>query len=405
MPTLPTLYKLTSANALQYWQVSVEAATITTRYGHVGGAEMSTSDTLTEGKNVGRSNATTPEQQAVAEAQSRWDKQRKRGYVETTEAAQRGDVSEAVEGGVVPMTAKVWEEYAEKIVYPVAVQPKLDGHRMIAEVKVHYSAATAERSAGCEVSVDLWTRTRKRITSVPHIAEALANLFQQVADRCALRQHGFTRSRDGLDDTYTLLLDGELYTHELRSDFERLSSLARQSKPHPDAKQLQYHVYDVVSPLGFRDRIAKLEHLFDASSPLRLVETVYADNAAQVFSHHEHFVKEGYEGAMARHITTPYEHKRSSQLLKLKDFLDGDFVITALEEGRGKLHGCVGAFVLCTPDGKEFRAKWAAPEADLRKAFAEPEKWISQRAVVKYQNLSTDGIPRFPILLRRRDDL
>jgi DNA ligase-1 len=402
MPTLPTLYKLTSANALQYWQVSVEAATITTRYGHVGGAELSTSDTLTEGKNAGRSNATTPEQQATLEAQSRWDKQRKRGYVETQEAAQRGDVSEAIEGGVVPMTAKVWEEYAEKIVYPVAVQPKLDGHRMIAEVKVNVWAETAERPSGCEVSVDLWTRTRKRVTSVPHIAEALADLFQRHAVNGMLEQYGFTSSAAA---TFALLLDGELYTHDLRSDFERLSSLARQSKPHPDAKQLQYHVYDVVSPLGFRDRIAKLEHLFDASSPLRLVETVYADNAAQVFSHHEHFVKEGYEGAMVRHITTPYEHKRSSQLLKLKDFLDGDFVITTLEEGRGKLHGCVGAFVLKTEDGKEFRAKWAAPEADLRKAFAEPEKWIGQRAVVKYQNLSTDGIPRFPILLRRRDDL
>ena len=402
MTTLPTLYKLTSANALQYWQVSVEAATITTRYGHVGGAELSTSDTLTEGKNAGRSNATTPEQQAIAEAQSRWDKQRKRGYVETTEAAQRGDVSEAVEGGVVPMTAKVWEEYAEKIVYPVAVQPKLDGHRMIAEVKVNVWAPTAERPAGCEVSVDLWTRTRKRVTSVPHIAEALADLFQRHAVNGTLAQYGFTSSAAA---TFALLLDGELYTHELRSDFERLSSLARQSKSHPDAKQLQYHVYDVVSPLGFRDRFAKLEHLFDASSPLRLVETVYADSAEQVFGHHEYFVEEGYEGAMVRHITTPYEHKRSSQLLKLKDFLDGDFVITALEEGRGKLHGCVGAFVLKTEDGKEFRAKWAAPEADLRKAFAEPEKWIGQRAVVKYQNLSTDGIPRFPILLRRRDDL
>lgn len=400
MPTLPTLYKLTSANALQYWQVSVEAATITTRYGHVGGAELSTSDTLTEGKNAGRSNATTPEQQAVAEAQSRWDKQRKRGYVETQEAAQRGDVSEAVEGGVVPMTAKVWEEYAEKIVYPVAVQPKLDGHRMIAIIDVWTEGRNTH------IDVNLWSRTRKRVASVPHLVEALFDTVRFAIDRPGneedmLTAIGFQKSEKGQQ----LILDGELYTHELRSDFERLSSLARQSKPHPDAKQLQYHVYDVVSPLGFRDRIAKLEHLFDVSSPLRLVETVYADNAAQVFGHHEHFVKEGYEGAMVRHITTPYEHKRSSQLLKLKDFLDGDFVITALEEGRGKLHGCVGAFVLCTPEGKEFRAKWAAPEADLRKAFAEPEKWVGQRAVVKYQNLSADGIPRFPILLRRRDDL
>ena len=104
---LPTLYKLTSTKALQFWQICVEASTITTRYGQVGGAELSTSDTLTEGKNTGRSNATTPEQQATLEAQSRWDKQRKRGYVESKEAAQRGDVSEAVEGGVMPMLAKV----------------------------------------------------------------------------------------------------------------------------------------------------------------------------------------------------------------------------------------------------------------------------------------------------------
>lgn len=102
----PTLYKLTSTKAVQQWTISVDDTTITTTYGQVGGAMLTTSDTVTEGKNLGKKNATTPAQQAIAEAKAKWEKQRKKGYVEDVVAATAGKVDDVIEGGVLPMLAK-----------------------------------------------------------------------------------------------------------------------------------------------------------------------------------------------------------------------------------------------------------------------------------------------------------
>lgn len=124
--TLPTLYKRTSTGAIQQWTIAVDDATITTTYGQVGGAMQTTTDVITDGKNIGRSNATTPQQQAHAEAAAQHEKKRKAGYVVDLATAQRGDVDTTViEGGVLPMLAKVWEDRADKVTFPVAVQPKL----------------------------------------------------------------------------------------------------------------------------------------------------------------------------------------------------------------------------------------------------------------------------------------
>jgi predicted DNA-binding WGR domain protein len=80
--TLPTLYKRNSnATAIQQWTISVTDATITTMYGQVGGAMQTTSDTVTQGKNLGKKNATTPEQQAMLEAEAQHERKRKAGYV------------------------------------------------------------------------------------------------------------------------------------------------------------------------------------------------------------------------------------------------------------------------------------------------------------------------------------
>ena len=88
--THPTLYKRTSTGAVQQWTIAVANTTITTTYSQVGGAMQTTSNTITEGKNIGRSNATTPQQQAQLEAAAAHEKKRKSGYVADLATAQRG---------------------------------------------------------------------------------------------------------------------------------------------------------------------------------------------------------------------------------------------------------------------------------------------------------------------------
>jgi len=379
--TLPTLYKRNSnATAIQQWTISVDDATITTVYGQVGGAMQTTSDTITQGKNLGKKNATTTAQQAMLEAEAQHEKKLKKGYVTTLAAAQAGEVDKLIEGGIVPMTALVYADRADKVVFPVAVQPKLDGHRCVAVVEV---------SGALGVEVSLWTRTRKRIKSLPHIIAQLQQVFRE---RLA--------SGEIKDGTY--YLDGENYVHSHRDRFEELTSLIRPDEPRPGHDVVEYHVYDIVSTNTFLNRFKQLEHVFDTATSVKLVETHVAADEAQLLGHYEHFKKQGYEGAMCRTLDTPYEHKRSSSLLKMKDFVDGEFRIVRLEEGRGKLQGHVGAFVCITAEGKEFGAKGAMPNEALRQAWLEPEKWIGKMMTVKYFGVTAEGSLRFPSALRLR---
>src|SRR5690606_25900914 len=118
-----------------------------------GGAMQTTSESIKSGKNQGRKNETGAEEQAQKEAKSRWDKKKKSGYVGSITAAEQGALGDEIEGGIVPMLAKVYEEHSMKLKgREVAVQPKLDGGRMIAVI---------DRDG----AVSLWTRTRKRIYS------------------------------------------------------------------------------------------------------------------------------------------------------------------------------------------------------------------------------------------------
>lgn len=381
--TLPTLYKRNSNGSVNQWTISVEssgvAAVIITTYGQVGGAMQTTRDLVVEGKNVGKRNATTPMQQALKEARAKWEKEKKRGYVETLAAAEAGEVDGLIEGGVDVMTAKSYGDYADDVEFPVAVQPKLDGHRCVAIVDViELESMPPQRVA----SVTLWTRTRKRIKSVPHIEQALTAAFAN-------------------HPVGTYILDGELYLHHLHADFEKLSSLIRHDGPVSGSEQLEYHVYDVIADADFLMRFKTIEHTFDDNSPVKLVETHICPDAATLASHYDYFRKQNYEGAMVRRLDVPYQHKRTDALLKMKDFLDAEARIIGIEEGRGKLRGHVGAFVCEMPSGVQFNVKLSGSTEKLKEAFENPTEWIGQTLRYRYQNLTADGKPRFPVGIAR----
>ena len=160
--TFPTLYKLTSTGAVQQWTISVVGNEIHTVYGQVGGKlQIATPDIIKEGKNIGRSNETTAEEQALAEAQSKWEKKTKAKYVEDISRASAGESD--VEGGYDPMLAHKFSEQGAKITYPAYTQPKLDGHRCLAIID----------NGKCT----LRSRTRKQIHSMPHIVKELENVY------------------------------------------------------------------------------------------------------------------------------------------------------------------------------------------------------------------------------------
>ena len=383
----PTLYKKTNTGAIQFWEIGAYEqqgmmtekeyapiyGTIQTTYGQLGtDSPQKTFDCIDKGKNEGKANETTPFEQACAEAQSKWEKQKKKGYVESIEAAEAGELDELIEGGIEPMLAHTFEKQGHKIKYPCYVQPKLDGIRCIAMVK----------NGKCT----LWSRTRKRITSCPHIIEELSRNFP----------------------VGNIVLDGELYNQDFRDNFEHIVHLVRQEEPDEKHRDVQYHVYDLVNSDAFKDRTEKLYHLianhlkFDYT---RFVPTHKVDSEEEIstqFGLHIHF---GYEGSMLRNADGLYVNKRSYDLIKVKEMQDDEFEIIGIEEGRGKLAGHVGAFVCRTKNGQEFKAKPAGATERLREYFCNHGLWQGRQLVVQYQSLTSYGLPRFPVGLRLKEQI
>ena len=373
---LPQLFKKTNTGAIQRWVIATVGTTIVTQFGQVGGKLQTTSDSIKAGKNTGRKNATDPEEQAEKEAQSQWTKKKKAGYVESYDDAVAGKTDKVIEGGVLPMLAKKYEDHQSKIQYPVMIQPKLDGHRCLAVI---------DKSG----DVTLWTRTRKRITSVPHIEAKV----KEVAKKMKLKN---------------VTLDGELYSHKLKDAFEKLTSITRKKEATIDSVRIQYHIYDIISPLGFKARYNLLSNLVTLGGKvLEFVDTMECDNEFEVMIFYDRYKGQGYEGAMVRQLNRGYEGKRSDQLLKMKSFEDAEFEIIGIEEGRGKLQGHAGNFIVrdLIIGAKEFGVKLSGDTDRLKTIFENPKEYIGQMLTVKFQGRTADGIPRFPVGLRIRDDL
>lgn len=367
---LPTLYKRTRTGADQRWDIGTEDNVIVTSWGQIDGAIQETRDEVRGGKNSGRSNATTPIQQAEAEAQSRWERKLKKGYVQELGAAQTGEVDDIIQGGIFPMLAERMDKHGGKLKYPCFVQPKFDGHRCIAMGD----------------GTGLWTRSRKPISSMGHIIKAL--------------------QATGLD---AATLDGELYNHDYRDRFEELTSFIRDTSVKPGAEVVQLHVYDVVTAQRqqLRSRWLDLQRTkIPEGSPIVIVETIEVANEEELMDAFARFQAMGYEGAIARNLDGLYqENRRSTDLIKIKEFVDDEFEVTGVEEGRGKLAGHAGSFLCRTRSGAEFKAKLMGELEGLRKYFEDPNLAIGRSLTVKYQGLTKkSGVPRFPVALRFREE-
>lgn len=375
MKTFPILYKRTSTGKTQMWSIGVDKNVIIVDHGQVDGKIQHDEETIKSGKNAGRVNATTPEQQALAEATAKWEKKIKGGYVEDIARAQAGEKD--IDGGYDCMLAHKFADHGHKIKYPAMTQPKLNGHRCLGVIK--------------DGVATLWSRTRKPITSCPHIILELQQAFP------------------GPGET---LIDGELYNHDYKDNFEELASLIRQETPADNCIEVQYHVYDWAgTTLSFESRVGILASHIAAvqGSPLQYIKvtpTIKVDDEDAMLVAFNQFLTAGYEGSMARNCAGQYEGKRSYNLQKVKEFQDADWAITSIKEGRGSDAGC-GIFQCriaaaahaapCICKHCAFAVKMRGPKDRLREFLADPSLWQGKELVVKYQYISKYGIPIFPV--------
>lgn len=359
---LPILYARRSDGGIQTWSIEVDGCRLRTHSGIEGGAV--TVSAWTECKSKGKGAAqTTPEQQAEKEARAAWTKKKDSGY-----KVDKADVDK--DEFFAPMLAHVADDYMNLVEAalaagkPVSLQPKLDGMRCIAQ------------------GSGLTSRNGKPILSAEHV--------RKYASGAACGPHAH------------LILDGELYAHKFRDDFNKIISLAKKSKPTAadlakSAELLQYHVYDMPSaPGSFSTRWATLHALVGDNHPfVKLVETVRISRIADVEELFGRWRGEGYEGAMIR-LEGPYEQKRSKTLLKYKKMEEEDFTIQDVLEGEGNRAGMCGSMVFKTAAGKPFNASVMGSVSVFKKMLTDRKKLIGLTASIQYQNLTPDGIPRFP---------
>ena len=210
----------------------------------------------------------------------------------------------------------------------VYMQPKLDGVRCLIQLND-------------KGEVHAYSRTGKPWLNINHILEDLEYFFEIHPD---------------------VVLDGELYNHDLRNDFEKIISLVRKQKPTADdraeaAKLVQFHCYDYVEtvmnmPYSYRkDQLCTSDMYTDS---VRYVPTYLVNKHEEALDlHHNAFLPEGYEGSILR-LDGPYQCKRSYNLQKFKDFHDAEATIVGYEAGKGKREGTLGKFIMEDEDGNVF---------------------------------------------------
>ncbi len=348
MITSAPIFKRDSAGRLRSWFYDVDGDKWRSTSGLVDGAQTTTEWTVCTPKSQD-----TAEAQAQFEAEAERRKKLERQYHLTPENCDTPNFFE-------PMLAKT---FGKKVVFPVANQPKLDGIRCIATVE------------------GLFTRQGKPIVSCPHIEAELAPYFAADPD---------------------LMLDGELYNHDLKADFEQLVSLIRKQEPNPaTAGVVQYHVYDAPSvDKPFNDRSAVVFVMLEGAKHLVPVETRLSFDKDMLDKDYEEFLNAGYEGQMVR-LNAGYEGgKRSANLLKRKEFQDAEFKIVEVVEGQGNWSGYAKRLTVELPDGRTFGAGIAGTQDFCRKLLDERTDWVGRQATVKFFTPTSDGIPRFPVAIK-----
>ena len=254
------------------------------------------------------------------------------------------------------------------------VQPKLDGIRVIADL------ATG----------NLYKRSGVEVKNCPHLNGTVLDL--------GLLIPGYE------------FVDGELYNHSL--DFSDINSLVSRTVNILDTECIQLHLFDMsgedifeIRNLVLRKAINKLP-LFSKmkNSSIYSVETYGLESMDNVLAKHKIFIEEGYEGTMLRLNHLPYEYKRSNQLYKIKDFTDSEFKIVGWNEEENH-PGYLGSFEVADGVGNTFAVRPAVTREIRKEYWNDRISLINTQLTVRYQEISKDGIPRFPIGVGIRYDL
>jgi len=361
----PTLYALAKTEKIKQWTTWVEqnengSATIHTESGYIDGKIVDRPKTITKGKNIGKSNETTPFIQALSQAQSKWNSKKDKNYEEEIP-----DPNNYLPNVMLPMLAKGMGK--GKIIFPCFMQPKLNG---ICDL--------TEDIPGNPHMVIHHSRGGKTFHTLQH----LNPYIQDIAPPAPLH--------------------GELFHPDW--SLQKIGSYTKDLKE--DAHRLQFWVYDIawVGPT-FEERWEWItENIHDnIFSPIIVTPTIIVNNRDEVKRAHDVFISNGFEGGMLKNKNGIYMFQyNSDDLEKVKEFEDSEFKIIGGKQATGTHEGCV-VYTCITESGLEFDVSPKGSLEDRQKWYLELENDIGKMLTVRYPEFTDSGIPSQPIGLAIRD--
>ena len=250
---------------------------------------------------------------------------------------------------------------------PVFIQPKLDGVRCL--IQLENNVITA------------YSRNGKKWKNIAHILMDLIPFFDKHPD---------------------VILDGELYNHDLKDNFEKIISLVRKTKPTYEdrlesSEMTQFHCYDIVDEtLTFEERNYFIQKHVELSYCVKHVTTMAVGDDKLAKMIHKQNLDNGYEGSILR-TNDVYKCGRSWSLRKFKDFHDDEALLCDWVEGKGKRVGTIGKFMAVDKHGVVFGMPVMDNFKYLQENFEEMKTWVGKPATFTYFEKTKAGSYRHPL--------
>lgn len=365
------LKKTNSKGTSQLWKATIVGNKITYEWGQEGGARNTKVQVVKSGKNIGKANETTVEEQTIFTAENKVISKMNQGFELikgklTSDHSKKTAVNEAVPK---IMHADKYMNHRKKVDHlpKVIVQPKLDGNRCMINIKTG----------------KMYARSRKEIVSIPLLGDLVKEACKHLVN--------------------VTWVDGELFSLDL--SFNEIQSIIRTTKriDEKEALKIKYNIFDYMSVDAAEVRVKNIDELVKENDRVKIVPS-YITTPDRIQEWHDKFVEMGHEGVMIRLLGFQYENKHSYAIFKYKMFVDEEFEVVGFTTERGD-DKRLGAVICKMKDGQTFKARPMGSDAERKYMLTHQNEFIGQMATIKFQKYDENtGKPIFGVLKGFRDE-
>ena len=191
-------------------------------------------------------------------------------------------------------------------------------------------------------------------------------------------------------------LDGELWM--ARSSFQKTISIVKTADAGERWRGMKYVIFDAPHlSVSFEERMSFLAEETPVGGHIKVLEQVRCNGEAHMLQNLAELVALGAEGIMLRKPGSSYEKRRSSTLLKVKQFHDAEATVVGHEPGKKQHKGKCGGLILQMPNGKTFNVN-----AGKESTRQNPPP-VGTVVTYRYTELTVDGIPKCASYVCKRD--